>query len=124
MTEVPVGNLNSTPKGLLVGLARIVHDFTMLHEIELYWCTHGSLAIHAFKNLQILRLVGYADGVKPVNYVDAYHHHSALPKRKAVVELIAVKESTIGQTITTVPGKKCDLKFVVGDAGNHFIGEL
>ncbi|GLJ18705.1 hypothetical protein SUGI_0333640 [Cryptomeria japonica] len=63
-TDVSLGDSNSEPKGLHAGLARIAHNCTMLQELELYRCTDESLrAISVCKNLQILRLVGSADGV-------------------------------------------------------------
>ncbi|XP_057830598.2 protein DUF642 L-GALACTONO-1,4-LACTONE-RESPONSIVE GENE 2 [Cryptomeria japonica] len=74
---------------------------------------------------QVSALPGWVvESPRPVKYVDAYHHHFAIPEGKAAVELIAGKESAIGQTVTTVPGKKYELSFVVGDAGNQCKGEL
>ncbi|KAH9331728.1 hypothetical protein KI387_003836 [Taxus chinensis] len=63
MKGLSLGDSNTEPRDSQAGLARIANGCTMLQEMELYQCTDESLrAISACKNLQILRLVGSADG--------------------------------------------------------------
>uniref|UniRef100_A0A0D9W6N4 DUF642 domain-containing protein n=1 Tax=Leersia perrieri TaxID=77586 RepID=A0A0D9W6N4_9ORYZ len=59
---------------------------------------------------------------KVVKYVDSAHH--AVPRGARAVELVAGRECALLQEVATVPGRRYNLSFAVGDVGNGCVGSL
>ncbi|KAJ6827369.1 uncharacterized protein M6B38_368510 [Iris pallida] len=60
------------------------------------------------------------ESLKAIKYIDS--HHFSIPKGRRAVELVAGKESALGQVVRTIPGKTYTLAFSVGDAANKCVG--
>ncbi|KAG8363611.1 hypothetical protein BUALT_Bualt19G0040500 [Buddleja alternifolia] len=62
------------------------------------------------------------ESLKAVKFIDSRHFN--VPVGKAAVELLAGRESAIAQVIRTVPNKRYNLSFFVGDAKNGCHGSM
>lgn len=62
------------------------------------------------------------ESLKAVKYIDSAHF--SVPQGRRAVELVAGKESAIGQIERTIPGETYDLTFSAGDASNMCEGSM
>ncbi|PIA48740.1 hypothetical protein AQUCO_01400954v1 [Aquilegia coerulea] len=62
------------------------------------------------------------ESLKAVRYIDSKHFN--VPYGRAAVELVAGRESAIGQILRTVANKFYNLSFIVGDAKNGCHGSM